>query len=287
MSTRHPVPGRCPMCGCEDMHGHFVYTEPPPLEHHFDSVKAWQYHREVHRCARCGHYLEHLNADLSDLYKGDYAATIWGDAASMRATFDKINALPPGRSDNLERVQYIRESLARLWPKERCDQAPRLLDVGSGLGVFPYRMRQNGWDCTAIDMDPALTRHVNQVVGIPTVVGDVTTIDGLGQFDLITFNKVLEHVADPVAILSGVRRLLKPGGYVYVELPDGEGAEIEGQEREEYLLGHIHVFSFASYALLGLRAGMSVVKCDRVREPSTKFTLRGLMEPAPEPDARA
>jgi 2-polyprenyl-3-methyl-5-hydroxy-6-metoxy-1,4-benzoquinol methylase len=100
----------------------------------------------------------------------------------------------------------------------------------------------------------------------------------MGTFELVTFNKVLEHVEDPVDMLASVPRLLAPGGLVYVELPDGEAAEVEGKEREEYLLGHKHVFSFASFALLIAHAGFKFLSCERLREPSKKFTLRGFAQ---------
>ena len=105
-------------------------------------------------------------------------------------------------------------------------------------------------------------------------------MQGSARFDLVTFNKVLEHVDDPVAMLASVARLLTPNGLVYVELPDGEAAEAEGKEREEFLLGHKHVFSLASYALLIAKAGFELLTCERLREPSTKFTLRGFAHKA-------
>ncbi len=154
-------------------------------------------------------------------------------------------------------------------------QAPRLLDVGAGLGVFPFRMKQAGWDCVALDMDERLAGHHRDVVGVQAMTGDVRSVEGLAAFDLVTFNKVLEHVPEPVEMLASVGRLLTPDGLVYVELPDGEAAQAEGKEREEFLLGHMHVFSFASYALLIANAGFELLMCERLREPSTKFTLRG------------
>jgi len=136
-------------------------------------------------------------------------------------------------------------------------------------------MKEAGWECIGIDTDTTLVDHVRDAVGIRAEAADVTKIEGLGKFDLVTFNKVLEHVAEPAAMLASVAPLLERGGLVYVELPDGEAAEIEGQNREEFLLGHMHVFSSASYALLIARAGFELLTCERVREPSTKFTLRG------------
>ncbi len=283
MMTERPRPGSvprdqrdCPMCGGAELIVHFTYDSPPPLETRFPLAQGRSYWREMHRCNRCGHYLEWFEPSQSALYGGEYVSTTYGDAAGLQRSFDKINALPSERSDNVGRVRFVDGHCRAQWPADRFQDAPpRLLDVGAGLGVFPYRMKQAGWDCTALDMDERLVAHYRNVAAVAGVLGDVSAIEGLGTFDLITFNKVLEHIADPVSVLASVRRLLRPGGLVYVELPDGEAAEAGGKEREEYLLGHIHVFSFASYALLIAQAGLSLVCCERLQEPSTKYTLRG------------
>ena len=50
---------------------------------------------------------------------------------------------------------------------------------------------------------------------------------------------------------------------------------MHGQEREEFFIEHHDVFSAASVALLGARAGLEMEAVERLREPSGKFTLRG------------
>lgn len=264
------------MCSAKELRVHFVYDRPPPGETQFPGFAGKDYRRELHRCPQCGHFLEWLKIDQTALYSGDYVTATYGDPAGIRRSFDRINALPLEQSDNVGRVQHILDYCKAHWPAGRhAKRAPRLLDVGAGLGVFPFRMKAAGWDCTALDMDPRLVAHHLDVVGIASEVADVRRVEGLDLFDLITFNKVLEHVADPIDVLRGTVRLLAPGGLVYVELPDGEAAEVEGKEREEYFLGHIHVFSFASLALLVAHAGLRLLRCERLREPSSKFTLRG------------
>ena len=267
-----PVAARsCPMCGSGELHVHFTYADPPPLESRFPMTAGETYWRELHRCAGCGHFLEWFPFDQSRLYCEEYVTTTYRDAYGIRESFNRINSLPPERSDNAGRSRHV-DAFCRRYLGSA---GYRLLDVGAGLGVFPARMKAMGWDCTAIDMDERLAAHYRDVVGVRGLVADVRTASGLGPFDLVTFNKVLEHVEDPISMLASVAQLLAPDGVVYVELPDGEAAEIEGQEREEYLLGHMHVFSFASYALLVARAGFELVSCERLREPSAKFTLRG------------
>ena len=264
------------MCTGGELLVHFTYAEPPPLETRFPLAQGAVYWRELHRCRQCGHYLEFFDADQRALYSGEYVSALYTDAEGIRRNFAKINDLPPQASDNVGRVRFVDGFCKGYWNAQpTAGRGRRLLDVGAGLGVFPYRMKQAGWRCMALDMDERLIEHHRTVAGIEAHVADVRSVEGIGTFDLITFNKVLEHVEDPVEMLASVRRLLNPSGLVYIELPDGEAAEIEGKEREEYLLGHIHVFSFASYALLALRAGLELVHCERLREPSSKFTLRG------------
>jgi len=268
----------CPICCGQQMRVHFTYSEPPPLEYRFKCVNSQSYWRELHRCEQCGHYYEWHEMDQSKLYEEDYVTATYGDEAEIYRAFNKINALPPEKSDNIGRVNYIIKYSNNIYGNTKLGNVrKKLLDVGCGLGVFPYRMKQENWEVTAIDLDSRLVKHANEAVGIIAKQTDVITANDLGYFDLITFNKVLEHVENPVEMLTSVSRLLNPDGLVYVELPDGEGAEIEGKDREEYLLGHIHVFSAASYAHLVMRAGFSLLTFERLREPSGKFTLRGLI----------
>lgn len=272
VSGQQRVRSVCPMCGGSDLALHFTYSEPPPLETRFPLAKGERYWRELHRCRQCGHYVESFAPDQSRLYAGEYVSSLYQDRDGIKRAFDRINALPAEKSDNVGRVRFVDAYCRARWSGE---QTPRLLDVGAGLGVFPFRMKQAGWDCVALDMDERLATHHREVVGVQGIVGDVRNVEGVGTFDLVSFNKVLEHVDEPAAMLASVARMLRPNGLVYVELPDGEAAEPEGKEREEFLLGHKHVFSLQSYALLIENAGFELLTCERLREPSTKFTLRG------------
>jgi hypothetical protein len=104
---------------------------------------------------------------------------------------------------------------------------------------------------------------------------------GLGRFDVVTFNKVLEHVTDPVSMLARSAQHLCEDGFVYIELPDGEAALAEGPQRQEFFIDHWHVFSAASLALLATRAGFRLQALERLHEPSGKYTLRAFLVRAP------
>lgn len=255
-------PLRCP-CDGRFLETAWVYDEPPEGETRFEL--AGPYRREVRRCGVCGHFVS--RHDLGDIYGGMYVDQTYGER--LRATYERIVALPDEESDNAGRVRRVRE-----W----AGPAPRTtLDVGSGLCVFLARL---GWPGTALDPDPRAVEHARSVVGVEAVCADYMSVEGLGRFGLVTFNKVLEHVEDPVAMLARSREHLTEDGVVYVELPDGDAAAAEGPGREEFFVEHLHAFSPASVALLAERAGFSPERIDRFREPSTKYTLAALLRPA-------
>jgi SAM-dependent methyltransferase len=154
-----------------------------------------------------------------------------------------------------------------------------VLDVGSGLCVFLHLMKQRGWRCTALDPDPRAARHAREVVGVDAIAADFMQAPASGRFDLVCFNKVLEHVSDPAAMLARARHWLLPGGLVYVELPDGEAAAPDGPGREEFFIDHHHVFSPDSLAHLARRAGLGLLTWTRLREASGKYTLRAFLAP--------
>lgn len=259
-------------CPCDGQHlkTTFRYTAAPVGETAFD-VAAGQYQRAYSRCGLCGHWFSDNPMDISGLYGGAYVDNTYGDR--MRATFDRILALPPEKSDNSARAACVIDFARRHLPALA---APRLLDVGAGLSVFAQRMKAAGWRCTALDPDERAARHAREVVGVEAVAGDFMKLDTttLGPFDVITFNKVLEHVEDPVAMLARALPLLAAGGFVYFEVPDGEAAAGEGPGREEFFIEHHHAFSAASAALLAVRAGFNPLLTQCLREPSSKFTIR-------------
>lgn len=258
----------CP-CGSGDREIVFTYYAPPPGETAFGFSHRSGYSREVLRCPRCGHFVAAHSFDLQTAYRGDYVDSTYG-ASGLNAAFERIVDLDPARSDNAGRVRRICD-YAATWFATRDRRT--VLDVGSGLCVFLHGMRANGWDCTALDPDPRSAAHARERIGVRAFCEDFMSAHDLGAFALVTLNKVIEHVVDPIAMLRRAADCVSPGGLVYVEVPDGEAAVAEGRGREEFFVDHLHVFSAASLALTVAAAGLSLQSLGRLREPSGKFTL--------------
>lgn len=268
-------------CSCLGRHltEAFVYDAPPAGEVRFD-LPTEQYTRAYDRCGLCGHWFARHAIDLRALYESGYVDATYGGPAGMRARLERVLALPPERSDNAGRVaRLIAFAAARFGP---ATGTRRLLDVGAGIGVFPAAMKAAGWTVLAVEPDPRTAVHLRETIGIEAHAVPIEQLASMGiePVEVVTFNKVLEHVEDPVAMLAAARPLLAGGGFVYIEVPDAEGASSDGPGREEFFIEHHHVFSVASTAMMATRAGFTTLAVERLREPSGKFTLRAFLEPA-------
>lgn len=260
----------CPCAGAH-MEDAWTYEEAPAGETRFRALEGRSYRRTVRRCRACAHHTSDPGFDPAALYAGGYMDDTYRDGG-IGAAFARIAALPPERSDNAGRVRRVAG-----FAGGRADGPPTALDVGSGLCVFLHGLAAEGWRGTALDPDPAAAAHARDTVGVEAVAADFMHANDLGRFDLVALNKVIEHVADPVAMLARAGDHLAPGGLVYCEVPDAPAAALEGPGREEFFIEHLHVFSPASLAMAAARAGLSPVRMERLHEPSGKWTIAAFL----------
>ena len=96
--------------------------------------------------------------------------------------------------------------------------------------------------------------------------------DELGQYDAIIMVALIEHLIDPLGAMRNIRKLLKPGGFVYIDTPNialftrriklllgqfpstsslNEGLTTYCGERVSlYDEGHLHYFTYRSLSLM-------------------------------------
>jgi len=267
-------PKECPITRDKESKLIWTYYTPPSAETNFSRPNDEAYLREVWQFIPSQHLISTHSMQVATDYSGEYVEATYKNLEGLTATFDRITSLPPEKSDNTGRFLAVK-SFAESW--FRPNKVPSLLDVGSGLGVFPYAVRKAGWQCTAIDPDARAINNLRERVSVNTIHGNFMNLNPSKIFDIVTLNKVLEHVIDPIAMLSRVNKWLAKDGFVYLELPDGEVASKYGPEREEFTIDHLHIFSMTSATILASRAGFTVKTIYRLQEPSSKYTIRAIL----------
>jgi SAM-dependent methyltransferase len=118
-----------------------------------------------------------------------------------------------GYFDWHEEPGYFRDVTRHFPPSDR------VLDVGCGTGWLARHFEHY----TGVDASPAAVeeaaRHGRDVrladVDEPLPFPDAT-------FDGVVLKDLLEHVADPVAVVAEARRVLRPGGRVFASSPDAQ-----------------------------------------------------------------
>jgi S-adenosylmethionine-dependent methyltransferase len=99
-----------------------------------------------------------------------------------------------------------------------------IVDVGGGTGGFAVPFAELGHNVTVVDPSPdalaaARRRAAERQVRLTAVQGDADGLDhvaGNDAADLIICHSVLDYVEEPVAAMSAIARVLRPGGTVSV-----------------------------------------------------------------------
>lgn len=96
----------------------------------------------------------------------------------------------------------------------------RILDLGCGQGHVTQELSQklNSTELTGLDYSVSAIEYAHDHFrGIDFAVGDAYEAPYTkGYFDLVACNNLWEHIPDPVHLLSKIKEILKPGGYICV-----------------------------------------------------------------------
>jgi SAM-dependent methyltransferase len=162
----------------------------------------------------------------------------------------------------------------------------RVLDVGCGQGQLGQAIRDLGWEVWGIEQSgKACATARNRLHRlIESDLHDMPAIrPEIGQetFDALIFSDVLEHVYDPRTVLEQYLGFVKPGGRVFVSVPNF----VVWTNRLKVLLGytgytdtgvmdrtHIRIFSFRTARQLVQACGLEVE-----RVASTPYLVRAFL----------
>lgn len=206
--------------------------------------------RKVLKCTKCGLvFLASKKPDLEKFYKKDYRklyTPVLGKAVSSKEMFDISLPLQKDRVD---------EIIHLLKPKMK------VLDVGSSTGYFLYAIKKYVKECIGVELNKKHADFANKKKGIKTYNKPLEKTDlPKRHFDLVSVLAVLEHIEDPLSFLKTIRKYLKPGGILYLEVPNANDYlvsvfDIPGYRDFYYREPHIFYFSAKTLFRLMKKAG--------------------------------
>ncbi|HPI91491.1 MAG TPA: class I SAM-dependent methyltransferase [Deltaproteobacteria bacterium] len=158
----------------------------------------------------------------------------------------------------------------------------RILDVGSGPGFFLLHGKQRGWLPVGIEPSGHAASYSRDLgLNIVNDFLDERTARELGTFDVVHMREVLEHIPDPVSMISLSRELLDRGGILFLSVPNDYNPFQSALRKvcafEPWWLAppqHINYFDFHSLGRLVQSQGFEVI-LEETSFPIDIFLLMG------------
>jgi hypothetical protein len=135
-----------------------------------------------------------------------------------------------------------------------------VVEIGSGQGDFLGLLAENGIG-RGVGVDPSLAEEHRTVAHGVELSFATGSLDALGErieADLVVCRHVLEHVADPVALLAGARETVAhEHTSIYVEVPDA-GYMLRTGSVWDLIYEHVSYFDETALVTVLARAGWHV-----------------------------
>jgi len=132
----------------------------------------------------------------------------------------KTYQLQPDYWSHYKRLNFIKKHTLKY-------QNPRILDLACGTGILvAFPLAELGYEVTGVDIDPrsiAAAMEQNPFPNLSFVCSDFNEYYPDKKFDVVVAAEVMEHLDDPVTLLTGIKRVLAPGGTAIITIPNGYG----------------------------------------------------------------
>jgi len=203
------------------------------------------------RCPACSHV--YANPCL----KREEAIKVYSDDRTAFSIYTE----PVQQDLDRKKYQYGVDLIDTFDPPAR----ERILDIGCGAGVFLQVAAASGWrSCVGVDANAAYEETYRDTAGIQYLFGTFETMDPEklgGDYDAVTMWNVLEHIYDPVPFLQSVGDILKPGGLLFVMVPNVKSlaTRLIRTLAPRFNWKHLHYFSPASLTRVVESAGLELV----------------------------
>lgn len=211
-----------------------------------DKYEQWMGITDVHRtwwaCKNCGHYHQTRNYDLKQLegiYKKGYRDKEFR-GESISQAFDRITKIPWNESENKQRVDWFTTRT----------HTESTIDIGSGIGVFPYLLKDFGYPVECVEENEESIKFLdgkgficwNEIPDMP--------------YWNVSLLHVLEHIEDPDLFLSRIKKICRR--HLFIEVPDAREFEMLPIDNDEFNSCHLWFFTLQNLITLIERNGFTV-----------------------------
>lgn len=208
------------------------------------------------RCRPCGMLLAELHLEPAEVFSRYSEAYYEADSAPA---FQNRRGYPSYRGAQKTLGACFDDKLALV---RRYVPSGRLLDAGAAYGFF-LKAASPYFEGVGVDVSEYAAAVARDEFGVSVQAGD---IEHTGfpdcHFDAVVLWDIIEHLIKPVDALREVRRILKPGGHIFVSTDDASNWLPRMLGSHWWALGaplHLCHFSKKGLAIAFQRAGLDLL----------------------------
>jgi SAM-dependent methyltransferase len=198
----------CPLCSSEKIFLHFRCVD------HFISKEVF----EIYKCPSCSFEFTRDYPEETEIGQYYISDNYISHTDTSKGFSNKVYRM--ARGVMLRIKKRIIENATGL-------KKGSLLDIGSGTGHFAGTMKKAGWQVKAIEINEKARDSSISHFGLEIIDPERITTFEANSFDCITLWHVLEHFHDPFKLTSDIIRLLRPGGWCIIALPNCSSYDAE------------------------------------------------------------
>jgi len=233
---------------------------------------------KLHECRNCGFRFHIPVPDVSgarEWAEKGYRGELLSEAVDM---FDGCYSTLPENPLGKEYHDFL-DHYERLRPRGK------LLDVGSGVGLFLAVAKERGWDVEGVEFCSIPAETSAEKFGIAPIRDAFEEIDwGDKRFDLVTIWDTLEHLRNPLLTVRKATEILKPGGHIFLSIPDRRSliyltSEIlakfgnAGPREKLYHPAHIGYFDENVIRVIAEKTGLKLAEVRRENPQLNRYRL--------------
>jgi SAM-dependent methyltransferase len=126
----------------------------------------------------------------------------------------------------------------------------RILDVGCSTGAFLKAAKINGWNTWGVEISKLAADYAKDKENLNVFCGSLAEAHFQDNFfDIVNIWAVLEHVPDPLEMVSESRRILRKGGGLVINVPNFESLPIKLIGKKYRYIQKEHLFYFSKKSI--------------------------------------
>ncbi|MBI5145297.1 MAG: class I SAM-dependent methyltransferase [Candidatus Omnitrophica bacterium] len=194
----------CKVCGCNTtkflgIRGNLEYNDAPLLSSEDEHIVT-----NIVRCRNCGFVYTNPYIVIPE----DVTLGFYNEPEKYRASVCEEDPLRIF-TRNLNIIERV------------TGKRGRILDIGSGKGEFLALAKKRGWEAFGVEPAQNFAHYAADKYNLD--IQNVTLEEAnfpYDYFDVVTLNMVLEHIENPHELLVRIKKVLKNGGLLFIEVPN-------------------------------------------------------------------